>query len=146
MSDIFGRQDPNAPEGAALDLARWAEHPEVGECFNRVAQVACRLAFPGYSFHGQRTPDLVTVSVSYIEKDVFTGQPEAQYSRRWVIDNGWNEAQIAQTFLKAIITSHEHRVREHFTLDGKAIFNPHHTLEQLIATSEDQEREVEKHE
>jgi hypothetical protein len=138
--DVFDRPPLTETEKAAL-LAKRGEKPEVGECFNRCAQVAYKLKFPGYNLSVERTPDTVFVFVTYNEPDVFTNVYELQRGRRWIIENNWNEAQIVQTFFKAILTSLEHRAREHFTYGGRAILNPHHSIDQLYELAEGQDRE-----
>lgn len=143
QQDVFGKD--TGAKTVADTLKRlyeetWDNTSKVSACFSRLREVLKRLKFPGYVFNASRTMDTVTVFVTYIEPDVFTGVDEKQQGRSWVIEYDWNDVQIIQTCLKAVLTSLEHRAREHFTYDGHAILNPHYTLEQLVAFSEGQER------
>jgi hypothetical protein len=52
--------------------------------------------------------------------------------RRWVVSKHSTRSEIAQTVLKAALTSSEHMVREHFTYKGVRIFNPHIDIEELV--------------
>jgi hypothetical protein len=113
---------------------------EVKDCFVRVAKLLPHVRFPGYNLHVVRGFDAVYVYVTYTEPDVQSGVDETQQSRRWVIEPEWNEGQILQTVFKALLTSMEHRTREHFTYDGFAVLNPHQSLEQLVELARGQAR------
>jgi hypothetical protein len=140
MADIFGRNSPEAKAANAL-LAEYNKNPAVADCFVRAANVVGDIRFPAYSFQVSRSPDAVYLSVVYNEPDVATGNMAVQTGRRWVIETHWNEAQILQTAFKAVLTSLEHRAREHFTYKKLAVLNPHNSLESLCAMGALQARE-----
>lgn len=73
----------------------------------------------------------------YIEADIFTGKQEMQLTRRWLISPHMSKSELVQTALKCILTSAEHRVREHFKYKGALIFGPHFNVDDLhkIATT-----------
>ena len=68
---------------------------------------------------------------SYIEADIFTGKEEIQKTRRWFISPEMSTSELVQTAFKCIITSAEHRVREHFKYKGELVFGPHFNVEDL---------------
>lgn len=45
-------------------------------------------------------------------------------------------SELVQTALKAVLTAVEHEVREQFLYRGRAIFNPHCDVEELVALCE----------
>lgn len=102
-----------------------------------VGRIVESIDFPGYTFllgtKQNFNPEIVTVRVSYDEKDVMSGVKETQFGRRWIIEPEATDMAIIQTCFKALLTSLEHRAREHFTYQGKAILQPHFDLEKLLA-------------
>lgn len=72
------------------------------------------------------------VNVVYSEPDVLTGKVELQKGRLWYLPMNTSPDQVFQTCLKAVLTSHEHQVREHFTVDDYPIYGPHLSAETLI--------------
>jgi hypothetical protein len=101
--------------------------------------------FPGYKFNVRPVEDdpesdyyeHAFIQVEYVEPDVMTGVPETQRGRIWVIEPNWGITQIVQTCFKALLTSLEHRGREHFSYQGKAVLMPHFDMEQLLKISPD---------
>lgn len=48
-----------------------------------------------------------------------------QHTRRYVIEDDWNEAKVLSTALLCVKVSLEHRAREHFKYKGERWFDPH---------------------
>lgn len=101
----------------------------------RVYAIVSEVAFPGYRFQVQEDDSggviRTMVRVVYEEPDVMTGVRETQEGRWWLINHGWAPGQIVQTCFKAVLTSLEHRGREHFTWRGRAVLQPHFDLPTL---------------
>ena len=72
-----------------------------------------------------RDDGCITVKGFYYENDVNTGKSEVQWTRRWIIEDYATEDDIIRTVMKLLLTSHEHRVREHFLYKGERVFSPH---------------------
>ena len=68
----------------------------------------------------------------YKEADVHSGQPETQKTRKWYISQNSVKSEIVQTALKCVLTSMEHRCREHFTFDGENVYGPHFDCDTLV--------------
>jgi hypothetical protein len=96
----------------------------------RVAAALEEVSFPGYRFRVGRIAGAF-LQVVYDEPDVEDGEPATQHGRKWYVSRNATRGEIVQTALKAVLTSHEHRVREHFTWRGARLFGPHFDLEQL---------------
>lgn len=88
-------------------------------------------AFPGYKFIVEPFADHFTIHVRYNEPDVQSNIMEEQNGRKWLLPRGQTTGQVVQTCFKAIMTSMEHRAREHFTYRGKAILQPHLDVDKL---------------
>jgi hypothetical protein len=73
----------------------------------------------------------MVLQASYIEPDIVTGKPEVQLTRKWVLTPFMTKSEVVQTAFKCVITSMEHRTREHFRYKGKAIFGPHFDVDAL---------------
>lgn len=98
----------------------------------RVAAALEEVSFPGYRFRVGRIAGAF-LQVVYDEPDVESGEPTKQHGRKWYVSGNATRGEIIQTAFKAVMTSHEHRVREHFTWRGARLFGPHFDLEQLAA-------------
>lgn len=59
-----------------------------------------------------------------------------QFGRRWSLPWHCCESEVLHTALLAAITAEEHECREHFMLDGRAVFGPHHRVEALLALAD----------
>jgi hypothetical protein len=65
-----------------------------------------------------------------------TGMPVLVTSRRWWISPEMTESELVQTALLAALTAEEHETREHFTYQGKRVFNPHVSIQGLLQVCE----------
>lgn len=59
--------------------------------------------------------------------------------RKWNLSSHMVPGEVVQTALAAVLAWYEHEAREAFTYKGKAIFNPHISLEELLARAESTE-------
>lgn len=98
----------------------------------RIWGIVDRINFPQYNFDVEPIEDEFYIQVYYNEADILTGTVEEQKGRKWVFPAGQTEGQIVQTCFKAVLTSLEHRCREHFTYDNKLVMQPHLPLKKLI--------------
>lgn len=106
--------------------------------YRRVLDVVGKLSFPGYEFVVEPFSGWFTLHVRYVEPDVMSGVPEEQNGRRWLFPADQTVGQIAQTAFKAVLTSLEHRAREHFTYRGRPVLQPHMDIEQVWQLLSDQ--------
>jgi hypothetical protein len=97
--------------------------------FAQVAAIVRQIECEDYRFEVACNGDLVIVSAWYLEHDVHgdpdCNPPDRQDTRRWIVEPHATEDDIVRTVLKLLLTSHEHRVREHFLYRGRRIFSPH---------------------
>lgn len=82
------------------------------------------------------------LQASYPDLDIITEVPTIQVTRKWRLSTHMVKSEIIQTAFKCIMTSMEHRVREHFTYKGQRIFGPHFNVDALHAllTAEETKR------
>jgi hypothetical protein len=106
--------------------------------FNNVESIVKQVKFPGYNFKvTEITEEICSIHVYYDEPDVFSGVNETQHGRDWLVSYGATEGAIVATCLKAVLTSFEHRTREHFTYKNVPIFYPHFEIEDLLQINKD---------
>lgn len=82
----------------------------------------------------------------YLEKDIDTGIEEVQKTRKWLLSEHMVKSEIVQTALKCVLTSLEHRAREHFKYKGELVFGPHYDVEALYELAKAKRLEVRKDE
>lgn len=122
------------PNWEQIVEARIAEYPLEHKClkdFEFVQSVVDNIHFPGYHFRVGLLGERIFVQVHYVEPDVMTGVTEDQFGREWVVAKNPVAGQVVQTCLKAILTSMEHRVREHFLYRDKPVMQPHFDVDEL---------------
>lgn len=83
----------------------------------------------GYSNGAELVPYL---QACYEEPDIVTGKPATQCTRKWLLSFHMVPSEITQTALKLLLTSMEHRVREHFKYKGERVYGPHFDVEALV--------------
>lgn len=89
--------------------------------------------FEDYSFGViQDDRGSIYLRAAYREPDVHTGEDAVQKTRRWLLSPAMTKSEIVQTAFKCIVTSMEHRAREHFLYKGLAIFGPHFDVDALF--------------
>jgi hypothetical protein len=110
------------------------------------AGIVAECHFPDYTFKVDvsRT-GAVYLQATYLEPDTLTGAVELQYTRRWFLSPEMSRSEIVSTAFKCAITSMEHKTREWFTYNGRAIYQPHYDVDSLWEICEDRVvREIEK--
>lgn len=95
-------------------------------------EVIADVNFPEYHFgivesgHG-----FIYLQASYDEADTVTGNMDRQYTRRWPLSPAMTKSEIVSTVFKCVLTSMEHKTREHFLYRDRAIYQPHFDVESL---------------
>lgn len=97
-----------------------------------VSTVVAGVSFPGYQFHLSTEGGHLLLRVVFEGPDV-TENTETQAGRPWVIEFGAHPHQIVQTCFLALMTSVEHRTRERFLWNGRAVMSPHRTAAHMEA-------------
>lgn len=112
-----------------------AQHAELGR---RLRELLALISFPDYTFCTRAAPHgTYFLFAWYFERDVRTAKMERQTTRRWLITQQMTDSEIVQTAFKLVLTSYEHRAREHFRYRDKRIFGPHFDVEDLVRLCED---------
>lgn len=68
---------------------------------------------------------------------IFVVNGQQHRGRKWYVSPHATDSEIVQTALMAVIAAEEHEAREHFLVDGQAIFGPHHDVNALIDIKQD---------
>lgn len=96
-----------------------------------------RVSYFGHLVVVGEHPDGFWVQMKYLEPDVESrdDNPKAEWqsTRKWLVSRWSTPGEVFQTLLKCALTSAEHRVREHFLVDGVRVYGPHMDVEKLIA-------------
>lgn len=99
----------------------------------KIEQIISYCTYPDYSFEVQTDGrGEIYLFAHYMEPDTVTGVREIQRTRRWFLSPYMTESEIVRTAFKCIITSREHRVREHFKFSGQPVFSPHFDVMALL--------------
>lgn len=96
---------------------------------DEVQEIIDNIQCMDYNFTIIHTDSYSYLQAWYNEKDVDTGVPEVQKTRKWLLSQHMVKSEIVQTALKCVLTSLEHRAREHFKYKGELIFGPHFDIE-----------------
>lgn len=102
-----------------------------------------------YSFTITLRNDLPFLQGHYVEACVDnpngSGSVEIQHTRKWFLSEHATKSEIVQTALKCVLTSLEHRAREHFLYQGTRVFGPHFDVDELkrLADAKGEDRRVE---
>lgn len=91
------------------------------------------IKFPEYEFVMEHDPENRRwhLYARYLEPDTITKVVEWQKTRKWVISQHMTRSEFAQTAFKCVLTSMEHRVREHFKYRGQPVYMPHYDVDAL---------------
>jgi hypothetical protein len=95
------------------------------------AEVLAACQYPGYTFIVRETHGGIVLQAKYLDPDIFTETLETQLTRKWLLSPHMTYSEIVQTAFKCILTSMEHRAREHFLYKGRRIFGPHFNVDEL---------------
>lgn len=66
-------------------------------------------------------------------KDNVTGDPLDWKGRKWLLSEYMTDGEIVQTAWLACQVAVEHEMRETFTYQGQAVFDPHYDINKLVA-------------
>lgn len=97
-----------------------------------VEQLLKHIVCENYTFAVRETHGGIHLQGMYPEPDTYTGIPQIQYTRKWLLSPHMSDSEIVQTAFKLVHTSYEHRVREAFKYRGARIFGPHFDVEDLV--------------
>lgn len=95
-----------------------------------------------YNFTIVNKDDHSYLQAWYNEKDIDTGIEEVQKTRKWLLSKHMVKGEIVQTALKCVLTSLEHRAREHFKYKGELIFCPHFDIDAFVELAKAKRLEV----
>lgn len=84
-----------------------------------------------YFFTVRETHGGIVLQGFYKEADINTGAVEEQATRKWLLSPHMTKSEVVQTVFKCVLTSYEHRVREHFTYRERRVFGPHYNVDAL---------------
>lgn len=134
---LDGRWQQEVP--ADVEQAKLYAHIE------RVRALLGRISYPETTWRVGVMGDGAFLQLTYMEQDVdappAVGNVGAysapaprvpQHGRKWHVSQHATDSEIFQTALKAALTSAEHRVREHFLVDGLRVFGPHLDIEAML--------------
>src|SRR5258708_7103196 len=93
--------------------------------------------FMDYRFEVRMSHGGVFLQATYFDADIYNGQTEKQYTRKWLLYPAMSESELIQTAFKCCLTSWEHRVREAFKYRGARIFGPHFNVHDLVKLCRD---------
>lgn len=110
----------------------------------KLAIILSNTKYPGYIFHQVEKNNLLFIFATYTEEDIITGNPSVQKTRKWYISQFAVPSEVVQTLFKCVITSMEHRTREHFKYKGERIFGPHFNVESLVDIAREKRLEYRK--
>ena len=95
-----------------------------------VAQCEFVEAVP-YSFHVTESSGRIYLQATYVDRDIVSGEPETQYTRKWLLSPYMLKSEIVRTVFALCAASMEHRLRESFKYRGRRIFGPHFDVDAL---------------
>lgn len=98
---------------------------------DEVRDILSRVSYPNYTLFVVEHCGRTYMQGSYTEADIVTKMPETQYTRKWQLSEHMVPSEVVQTALKLVLTSAEHRVREHFLYNGERVYGPHFDVEAL---------------
>lgn len=103
---------------------------------DRAYKVIKRITFRDRTIRLVVLHDLLWLQLQYIEPDTATGEMSVQNTRPWPIFEKMTDSEIIKTVWLAIQVSTEHQNREHFLVDGHAIFGPHQDVQAQVEIAE----------
>lgn len=102
-----------------------------------IAAIVAKCLYPDYAFHVKVDGrGAWYLQAEYDEADIVSLKTERQRTRRWFLSPEMVPGEVVQTCFKCIMTSMEHRVREHFTYRQRRVFGPHFDIERLWEIAE----------
>lgn len=83
---------------------------------------------------GPRLVNACRIRCSFQRPDTTSGKVERGFGRWWIVEPGITESALWKTMYAAAKMIVEHEPLEAFRVDGVRPFNPHRTIQDLIAT------------
>ena len=105
------------------------------ELVQRAMTWLARVECMSYRFRVTEGHGGVHLQGAYMEQDIYKGpgsSPEEQLTRKWLLSPHMTESEMIQTAFKCVLTSMEHRTREHFKYKNARIFGPHFNVNDLV--------------
>ena len=126
--DVRDEYDRNGVWGTCVDCPRvdGEAYPERCEFFGRRDH---KLSWP--FARGWR------IRCSFRRPDRDTGTVGAGFGRWWLIERDTTESAVIKTMFAAAKMIVEHELMEAFKVDGKRPFDPHRSIQDLVATSQE---------
>lgn len=93
--------------------------------------------FQDYVFTVYEDEGRIHIGAHYYEADTLTGKMSLQTTRQWYISEPTNRSEVVATCFKCIMGSMEHKAREWFLYQNKAIYQPHHDVDKLLSITEE---------
>ena len=105
----------------------------------QILDIIKNIEFPEREFSLFDKGDGFLLQVSYWEEDIDHPElgPQKQMARKWYVSPYATETEVVETAFKAIRTSMEHVVREHFTYKGRRICSPHFNVNAMMRLCDD---------
>jgi hypothetical protein len=75
---------------------------------------------------------IIHLQARFSAEDVVTKKTEFQFTRKWLIDPDITEDDLVSTVFKCVLAAVEHETRETFTYRDFPIYQPHHSVTDLI--------------
>lgn len=82
---------------------------------------------------GTDSDEAIWIQWAFNATDVESGEAREHFCRKWRISSHMTDAEIVQTAFAAALAAEEHECRENFKYLGAPIFNPHLSLDALLA-------------
>ena len=115
---LLDEREPEPYEGVMMNIKEMKE-------------ILRLIEYRDYVFDVLEKDGALYLQAQYLEDDIITKKPEWQYTRKWQLSEHMVKSELVQTALKCVLTSAEHRVREHFLYKGERIFGPHYDVDAL---------------
>lgn len=97
----------------------------------QIRELLGRVSYRDWQLHLGRDQERLFLQVRFMGKCSYSGKPEAQHGRKWLLSPHMTKSEIVTTAFKAILTCEEHEARENFRYRGKAIFGPHFDVDKM---------------
>lgn len=93
--------------------------------------IVALVSYPDYVFEVLVENDIAFLRGSYLDPDIVTHERARHYTRKWRLSEYMVRSELVQTVFKCVLTSAEHRTREHFLYRGERVFGPHFDVDAL---------------
>lgn len=75
--------------------------------------------------------DAFYLQIQFMAPDNFTGKPERQYCRKWLLSEHMTATEIVRTAFLAVVQAERHELEENFKYKGRDIYNSHLSVDAL---------------